>query len=73
MMPSTSAAYTTGAVEPEGASGDCAGIGVFAVYAAPVVLSGQATFPGYIKLDDDSTFLANLDRAMQHKIASDGA
>ena len=43
-----------------------AGLGVYAVYAAPVVLSGRATFPGYIKLDDDSTFLANLDRAMQH-------
>lgn len=46
------------------ALGSCAG--VFAVYAAPVVLSGQATFPGYIKLDDDATFLANLDRAMEH-------
>jgi hypothetical protein len=41
-------------------------LAVFAVYAAPVVLSGSATFPGYIKLDDDSTFLANLDRAMHH-------
>jgi hypothetical protein len=40
--------------------------GVFAVYAAPVVLSGSATFPGYVKLDDDSTFLANLDRVMEH-------
>jgi len=40
--------------------------GVFAVYAAPVVLSGDATFPGYIKLDDDATFLANLDRIMEH-------
>src|SRR5207247_1047219 len=25
---------------------------VLAVYAAPIVLSGQATFAGYIKLDD---------------------
>ncbi len=40
--------------------------GVFAVYAAPVVLSGDATFPGYVKLDDDATFLANLDRLMEH-------
>jgi hypothetical protein len=39
---------------------------VFAAYAAPIVLSGEATFPGYIKLDDDATFLANLDRAMEH-------
>ena len=43
-----------------------AALGAFAVYAAPVVLSGRATFPGYLKLDDDATFLANLDRAMQH-------
>jgi hypothetical protein len=41
-------------------------VGVFTVYAAPVVLSGRATFPGYIKLDDDATFLANLDRIMHH-------
>jgi hypothetical protein len=45
---------------------------VFAVYAAPVVLSGEATFPGYIKLDDDSTFLANLDRVMEHGRSLDG-
>ncbi|MHB8060638.1 MAG: hypothetical protein ACYDHO_07395, partial [Gaiellaceae bacterium] len=41
-------------------------LGVFAAYAAPVVLSGQATFAGYIKLDDTSTFLAFVDRAMEH-------
>jgi len=41
-------------------------LGVFAVYAAPVVLSGQATFAGFIKLDDTATFLAFTDRAMQH-------
>jgi len=41
-------------------------IGVFTVYAAPVVLSGQATFAGYIKLDDTATFLAFTDRAIQH-------
>jgi hypothetical protein len=40
--------------------------GVFAVYAAPVVLSGRATFTGYIKLDDTATFLALIDRAMEH-------
>src|SRR5438034_919041 len=28
---------------------------VFAIFAAPVVLSGQATFAGYIKLDDTAT------------------
>jgi hypothetical protein len=43
-----------------------AGVGVFAVFAAPVVLSGRATFAGYIKLDDIATYLAMLDRAMEH-------
>jgi hypothetical protein len=41
-------------------------LGVFAAYAAPVVLSGQATFAGYIKLDDTSTFLGFIDRVMEH-------
>ncbi len=39
---------------------------VFCAYAAPVVLSGQATFAGYIKLDDTATFLALTDRVMHH-------
>ena len=42
------------------------GVGVFAVYAAPIVLSGRATFAGYITLDDTSTWLALTDRAMEH-------
>src|ERR671923_88800 len=37
-----------------------------AVFAAPVVLSGEATFAGYIKLDDTATFLALTDRAIEH-------
>src|SRR6478736_5956528 len=41
-------------------------VGAFAVFAAPFVLSGQATFGGYIKLDDTATYLAMLDRAMGH-------
>ena len=41
-------------------------LGVFAVYGAPVVLSAQATFAGFIKLDDTATFLAFTDRIMQH-------
>ena len=41
-------------------------LGVYAVYAAPVVLSGQATFAGYIKLDDGATFLGLTDRLMEH-------
>lgn len=39
---------------------------VFAIYAAPVVLSGMATWTGYIKLDDTATWLALVDRALAH-------
>jgi len=41
-----------------------AAAGVYAVFAAPFVLSGRATFGGYIKLDDTATYFAMLDRAM---------
>jgi hypothetical protein len=43
-----------------------AAVGVFVVFAAPVVLSGRATFAGYIKLDDTATYLAMTDRVMEH-------
>lgn len=43
-----------------------AALGAFAVYAAPVVLSGDPTFTGYIKLDDTATWAAFVDRAMEH-------
>ena len=43
-----------------------AAVGAFAAYAAPVVLSGQATFAGYIKLDDTATYFAMTDRVMTH-------
>src|SRR5581483_7897754 len=43
----------------------CAG-GTFAVFGAPVVLSGAATFTGYIKLDDTATFLGMADRLATH-------
>ena len=49
-----------------------AGVGVFAAYAVPVVLSGEATFTGYIKLDDVSTFLAMTDQVMDHGRSLDG-
>ena len=39
---------------------------VFAIYAMPVVLSGDPTFDGYIKLDDTATWLAFVDRLMEH-------
>ena len=43
-----------------------AAAGVFAVFAAPIVLSGRATFAGYIKLDDTATYFAMADRVMEH-------
>jgi hypothetical protein len=43
-----------------------AAVAVFAVYAAPVVLSGHPTFTGYIKLDDTATWMAFVDRVMGH-------
>ena len=38
----------------------------FAVYAAPIVLSGEPTIAGFIKLDDTATWLALTDRIMEH-------
>ena len=49
-----------------GAWAPAAAVSVFAAYAAPVVLSGRATFLGYIKLDDTATFLAFTDRLLEH-------
>jgi hypothetical protein len=43
-----------------------AAVAVFAVYAAPIVLSGEATFAGYIKLDDTATWMTLTDRVMEH-------
>ena len=42
------------------------GRGRFAVFAAPVLLSGQATFAGYIKLDDTASWLGLTDRLLEH-------
>jgi hypothetical protein len=41
-------------------------LAVFAVFAAPVVFSGSATFTGWIKLDDGATWLAFADRLVDH-------
>ncbi len=46
-------------------------VGVYAVFAAPVVLVG-ATFAGYIRLDDTSTFMSFLDRALTHTYGAAG-
>jgi hypothetical protein len=47
-------------------------IGVFAVYAAPIVLSGDATLAGFVKLDDTATWLAFTDHVMEHGRDLDG-
>jgi hypothetical protein len=39
---------------------------VFVAFAAPTVLSGEATFAGYIKLDDTASWLALTDHVMAH-------
>lgn len=39
---------------------------VFLVYGLPVLASGEPTFAGYIRLDDTSTWLALIDRAMEN-------
>jgi hypothetical protein len=49
-----------------------AAAGVFAVHAAPIVLSGEPTFSGYIKLDDTATWLALADRVMEDGRSLDG-
>ena len=43
-----------------------AAAGVFFAFGAPVILSGSATFAGYIKLDDTSTWLAFTDHVLAH-------
>jgi hypothetical protein len=51
------------------------GVVVFAVYAAPIVLSGMATWAGYVKLDDTATWLALVDRTLTagHTLSGLGA
>jgi hypothetical protein len=43
-----------------------AAIGVLAIYGAPVLLSGQDTFLGYVRLDDTATWLAFTDQFLAH-------
>jgi len=45
---------------------------VFAAYAAPIVLSGSATFAGYLTLDDSATLFAMTDRILEHGRSVDG-
>lgn len=44
----------------------------FLAFGAPVLASGEATFAGYVTLDDTSTFLALVDRAMEHGRSLEG-
>jgi hypothetical protein len=43
-----------------------AALGVLLIYGAPVILSGQATFLGYVRLDDTATWLAFIDQFFAH-------
>jgi hypothetical protein len=43
-----------------------AGAGAYLAFGAPVILSGHATFAGYISLDDTSTWLGMADRLLTH-------
>jgi hypothetical protein len=47
-------------------------LAVFVLYGAPVLASGEATFAGYVKLDDTATWLAFTDRVMEHGRNLDG-
>jgi hypothetical protein len=43
-----------------------AAIGVVFVYGAPVLLSGGATFTGFVRLDDTATWFNVIDHVMSH-------
>lgn len=43
-----------------------AAIGVLLSYGAPVLLSGQATFLGFLRLDDTATWLGITDQVISH-------
>jgi hypothetical protein len=49
-----------------GAAPALAAVGVLLVYGAPVILSGQATFLGYIRLDDTATWFNLIDQLFSH-------
>jgi hypothetical protein len=41
-------------------------VSVLVAFGAPVLLSGQATFAGYLRLDDTATWLGIVDQVMGH-------
>lgn len=55
----------------DGWAAGCA-VAAFLAFGAPVLASGESTFAGYVTLDDTSTFLALVDRAMDHGRNLDG-
>ncbi|MGD0196717.1 MAG: hypothetical protein ABSC56_02240 [Solirubrobacteraceae bacterium] len=49
-----------------GAAPALAAIGVLFVYGAPVIMSGEATFLGYVRLDDTATWFNLIDQLFSH-------
>jgi hypothetical protein len=49
-----------------GAAPAVAAIGVLLIYGAPVILSGEATFLGYVRLDDTATWFNLTDWLFSH-------
>jgi hypothetical protein len=49
-----------------------AAVGVLLAYGAPVLLSGQATFAGYVKLDDTATWFNVIDHVISHSRSISG-
>jgi hypothetical protein len=43
-----------------------AAVGVLLIFGAPVILSGQATFLGYVRLDDTATWFSLIDQLFTH-------
>ncbi|HSL63106.1 MAG TPA: hypothetical protein VK874_00485, partial [Gaiellaceae bacterium] len=43
-----------------------AAVATLLAYGAPVLASGEATFAGYVSLDDSATWFALTDRALEH-------
>ncbi len=54
-----------GSLRPSGC-GALVALGAFALFAAPVVLTGSPGVSGYLRLDDSTTFLALGDWVFQH-------
>ena len=55
-----------------GVAAGAAALGVFALYAAPVVLSGEPAIAGYVRLDDSATWIALADHVLEQGRDSSG-